>query len=96
MAAFILITNTALTILVGLGIYSFSQSILWAAIGAMLVTGSASANPIFALLAYPAIEYFFNHGNLTIYSTLTVGLSIIQLIFTIYMARKSDRSHGEF
>jgi hypothetical protein len=90
MAAFFLITNTLLSVLVGLGIYSFSQSILWAVIGAMLVTGSASANPIFAFLAYPAIEYFFNHGNLTIYSALTVGLTVIQLAFTIYIVRKSD------
>lgn len=90
MAAFFLLTNFALTIIVGLGVYSFSHSILWSVVGAFLVTGSAAANPIFALLAYPVIEYFFNHGNLIIYSGLTVALTIVQFGFTVYLASKSE------
>ena len=89
MMAFFLLTNTALTIIVGMGIYSFSNSILWSVIGALAVTGSGSANPIFALLAYPAIEYFFNNGNLTVYSGLSVGITVLQMVFTFILAKKS-------
>jgi len=87
--AFFLLTNTALTIIVGMGIHSFSNSLIWAVIGALAVTGSASANPIFALFAYPAIEYFFNNGNLTVYSALSVGITAIQMIYTFILAKKS-------
>jgi len=90
MMAFFLLSNTALTIIVGMGIYSFSNSLLWAVIGAFSVTGSATANPIFALLAYPAIEYFFNNGNLTIYSGLSIGITVLQMVFTFILAKKSD------
>ena len=87
MTFFFMLTNLALTIIVGLGIYSFSESIVWTIIGAFVITGSASANPIFALLAYPAIEYFFNDDGLTIYSAIVVGITIVQMSFAIYMAR---------
>ena len=91
MAAFTgfnLILNTALTVLAGLGIYSFSNSLVGAVVGALLITGSATANPIFALLAYPAVEYFFNDGHLTIYSALIVGLTLVQMAVVFFVASK--------
>jgi len=81
---FAILTNLALTILVGLGIHSFSGNILYAIVGALIITGSASANPIFALLGYPAVEFFFNDGNLTIYSAATVAITLAQLAFIIW------------
>jgi hypothetical protein len=89
MPLFFISTNTALTIIVALGIHSFSESWLLSIIGALVITGSASANPIFALLAYPAIEYFFNKAGLTIYSALTVGITLSQLAF-VYLAVKNS------
>jgi len=88
MGAFFLLTNLALTILVGLGIHSFSGSIVWAVVGAVLITGSASANPIFALLAYPAVEFFFNDGNFTLYSVVVVTITLCQLGFVIFKATR--------
>ena len=88
MPLFFILTNTALTIIVALGIHSFSQSLFWSIIGSLVITGSASANPIFALLAYPAIEYFFNKNGLTIYSGLTIGITLAQLGF-LYLAVKN-------
>jgi hypothetical protein len=90
MPLFFILTNTALTIIVALGIHAFSQSWLWSIIGALVITGSASANPIFALLAYPAIEYFFNKGGFTIYSGLTVGITLSQLAF-VYLVVKNSK-----
>jgi len=91
MGAFFILTNLALTIIVGAGIYSFSESWIWAIVGALVITGSASANPIFALLAYPAIEYFFNNGQLTMYSALSVGINVTQMAF-IYLIVKNENS----
>ncbi|WP_156792210.1 hypothetical protein [Desulfotalea psychrophila] len=39
MGAFFIITNLVLTATVGLGIYSFSASIIWAIAGALVITG---------------------------------------------------------
>ena len=75
-APFFLLTNTSLSIVTGMGIYSFSGSIFWAVAGALLITGSASANPIFALLGYPAVELIFNNGDLTIYAAASVGIDL--------------------
>lgn len=90
-ALFFLLTNAALTLVVGLGIYSFSQSLLWAIVGALAITGAASANPIFAFLAYPAVEYFFNGGNLTKYSAISLGLNGAQLALIVYMVVSESR-----
>lgn len=48
-------------------------------VGALLITGSASANPIFALLGYPGVELIFNNGDLTIYAAATVGITAVQM-----------------
>jgi len=93
MSVFFIISNIALTAIVGIGIYSFSGNIFWAVIGASIITGSASANPIFALIAYPAIEYFFNNGNLTIFSAFTVGITIIQMIVVMVQVKESRKFH---
>ncbi len=69
----------------GIGIYSLSQSILWAVIGGLV----GHKNSIIGLIAYIAIEYFFNNGNLTVYSALLAGITAIQILFAYYIARKS-------
>ena len=84
---FFIISNTILTLLVGMGIHSFSDSFIWALVGALAITGSASANPIFALLAYPAVEFFFNDAGLTIYSALVVGLTVVQIVVVFIISR---------
>ena len=75
-----ILSNLFLTFIVGYGIYDFSSSLLWAIVGAIVITGSASANPIFALLAFPAVEYFFNPAGMTIYSAIVVGITMLQMI----------------
>jgi hypothetical protein len=92
MPLFFILTNTALSIIVALGIHSFSQSWLWSIIGSLVITGSASANPIFALLAYPAVEFFFNKGGLTIYSILTVGITLAQMVFLYLVVKNSNEA----
>ena len=92
MAFFIILSNIALTIVVGFGIHAFSHSILWAVVGAFAITGAASANPIFAFLAYPAIEYFFNDGQLTKYAAMSVGINAMQMLLVVYVAVKSPKS----
>lgn len=89
MGLFFLLTNIAITIIVGVGIHSFSRSIVWAVIGAILLTGSARASPIFSLISYPIIEYLFNHGNLTVYSGLIIGINAIQMIVIFNKAREA-------
>lgn len=84
MTIFFILTNLALTIIVGMGIYSFNESITWAIIWPLVITGSASANPIFALLAYPTVEYFFNDSGLTIYSAIVIGITVVQMGFIFY------------
>ena len=69
---FMVISNIALTIFSGMGIYAFSQSYIWAVIGAFILTGtSLGASPITALIAYPLVEWYF-HGSLTTYSAIIV------------------------
>ena len=92
MAPFLIISNIALTIVVGLGIHAFSHSLLWAVVGAFAITGAASANPIFAFLAYPAIEYFFNDGQLTKYAAMSVGINAVQMLLVVYVAVRSSKS----
>ena len=90
-ALFFLSTNLALTLIVGVGIFSFTQNIFWAILGSLIITGAASATPLFAFVAYPAIEYFFNDGTLTIYSALSVGINAIQLLVAMYISSKKSR-----
>ena len=71
---------------VALGIYSFSHSILWALVGIFF----SRMNSIIALIAYIGIEYYFNNGNLTVYSALLVGIVVIQIIFARYIAGNSS------
>ena len=87
---FNILANTALTVLAALGIYSFSDSFLWAGVGALAITGSATANPIFSLLAYPAVEFFFNDAGLTIYSALIVALTVVQMGVVFLVASKNS------
>lgn len=89
MGIFFIVSNTILTLLAAFGIYSFSHSVLWAILGALVITGSASANPLFALLAYPAVEYFFNNGHLTIFSAMIVGITLIQMIIIFIVSARS-------
>ncbi len=88
MTIFFILTNLALAIIVGMGIYAFDESIMWAIIWPLVITGSASANPIFALLAYPTVEYCFNDSGLTIYSAIVIGITIVQMGFVFYRAAK--------
>ena len=62
------------------GIYAFSHSWLVAFVGGMLLSGGLAANPLIALVGYPAVEYFIGHG-LTGYSAWIVGFAIVQ--FTV-------------
>ena len=88
LAPFFLLTNTALTIIVGMGIYSFSGSIFWAVVGALIITGSVSANPLFALLGYPGVELIFNNGDLTIYAAASVGITAVQMGYVLIGFRR--------
>lgn len=85
LAMFSALLEGAFFTIVALGIYSFSHSIIWALVGVFV----SRINFIIALVAYIAIEYFFNHGNLTVYSALLVGVTVVQIIFAHYIARKS-------
>ena len=86
---FMFITNIALTIFTGIGIYAFSHSYVWAIIGALVLTGtSLGASPITALIAYPFVEWYFN-GSLTVYSAIIIGITLLQLIAAIMVAKFS-------
>ena len=85
---FFIASNTALTILTGMGIFAFTQSYLWAIIGAFVLTGSSmSANPIVSLVAYPLVEWFF-YGKLTMYAALIVGVTLLQIVACIFAAKE--------
>lgn len=90
MGTLILVSNLVVTIAAGLGIYSFSSSVFWAAVGAFLLGGSARATPWLALVSYPAVEYFFGNG-LTIYSAIVVGITLLQFGMALGVA-SSQRS----
>jgi len=94
MAFFMIITNLAMSLIVGAGIYAFSASLMWAILGSLLLTGAATANPLFALLAYPAVELVFNDGHLTKYSALVVLITVAQMaVVIIKVARERDARH---
>lgn len=88
MGIFLIISNIVLMIVVALGIYGFSNSFLWAGIGAFIISSASSQNPLYALFAYPVVEYFFNDGHLTIFSVITVGVTLLQFIAMFIMARR--------
>jgi len=82
------IINIVLFVTVGIGIYSLSAgNIIYTAIGTMILTGGASANPIFALIAYPAVEYFFN-SSLTIFSYIIIGVTLLQIVLVGFIASR--------
>jgi hypothetical protein len=88
--ALVFMANLAVSIAAGLGIYSFSGSWLWAVVGSVALTGTARANPLLALGAYPAVELFFGNG-LSIYSAVIVGITAIQMAFVFGMAASAER-----
>jgi len=85
MSIFFVASNILLSILVFMGILSFSDSIIWSLIGALLITGSASANPFYALFAYPVVELLFSDYGLSGYSMLIVLITLAQF-FVVYKA----------
>jgi hypothetical protein len=86
---FIIIANSIISIVAGIGIYQFSDSFFWAIIGSFILTGSASANPIIALFGYPAVEWFFGDG-LTIYSTIIICVNLLQMLWIFFHVSKSE------
>ena len=84
-------SNLLLTIVSAMTIHNFSNSWFWAVIGSLVITGSASANPIFALLGYPAVEYIFGNNGFTHYSGIMVGITLSQMAFGIYSVWRSSR-----
>lgn len=91
MGIFFMITNTILTLVIGMGIYSFSHSIFWAVSGAfVLMSGSVAGSPILALIAYPIVEWIFSKNGLSIYSAMSVGITLFQMAYLFNMARKND------
>jgi len=80
MPAFLIITNLLLPIISAVGIYTFSDSLLWALVGALAIYGSFFISPIFAFLAYPSVEMLFSDMGLTIYSAAYVGVNALQFI----------------
>lgn len=86
---FNILANIALSIIVGMGVFAFTNSYFWAIIGSAIITGGASANPLFAIAAYPLVELIFNQGHLTIYSLLSVGINVTQMIFIYILVKKN-------
>ncbi len=94
MVAFLILSNFALPFVVGVGIHSFSGSIFWAILGALFVTGSASTNIFFALVAYPLVEIIFSDSGLTVYSAIYLGITLSQLAIVILLASRSEGFEG--
>lgn len=89
---FMFLSNIALSIFTGVGIYGFSYSYFWAIIGTLILTGSSlQLHPIIALISYPLVEWFFN-GSLTIYSGIIVFITFLQILSCLYIAVKSVKS----
>lgn len=91
MGLFFLLTNTILTIVIGMGIHAFSGSVMWGIIGALvLMSGSIAGSPILALVAYPLVELIFSDQGLSGYSAITVGITLLQMIVVFRMVKNSN------
>ena len=88
LASIPMVINIAIGILIGLGIYSFSNSILWAIVGMFLIAGSQ--NIIISIVAYPAIEYYFT-GGLTVFSYAVLGANALLLLWAFIMAKLTSK-----
>ncbi len=88
MKALFILINLAIAIISALAVYSFTHSIFWAAVGFFVLGGGASANPIIAFLALPAIEYFFGNG-ITWHSYTVIGLNAALLLLIPIFARNN-------
>lgn len=76
---FLLGANMAI---IAIGIYSFSQSIVWAVVGGFLGDKLLPlSTPI-----YIALEYYFT-GGLTIFSALLVGITIAQFMYAHWLRK---------
>lgn len=84
----LIIVNIAIAVISGMAVYDFTQSYLWAVVGAFFLGGAASANPIFAFLALPAVQYFFGNG-LTWHTYTVWGLNLFVFAFVILASSKS-------
>lgn len=84
MGIFMMISHLLLTVVAGVGVFSFSGSYLMEVAAAVAVCESARRSPAAALLLYPLIEYLFNGGSLTAYSAITIAISLVQIAVVLY------------
>ena len=83
------VINMALAFLYAVGIYNIWHNYLYAGVG-VLVFSALSQNPILALIAYPAFEYFVV-GHLTVYGIMVIFFTVIQLIYILVLTVFSRR-----
>jgi len=81
-----IILNTTIGIVSIVGIYMFSESILWSIVGGFII-GSMSFT---AAIIYPIVEYYFTNA-ITGYSYTIIGISILLLLWVSILSLLSGR-----
>jgi len=66
-------------IIAGFGITGFTSNLIWAVAGGFVVAVVMWEGPIFGMLAYLGIEYYFR-GGLTEYSAAIVAIAILSTL----------------
>ena len=89
MSFILIIINIAIAVISGMAIFDFTHSYLWAILGAFFLGGAASANPIFAFAALPAVQYFFGDG-LTWHTYTVWGLNVFMIVLAIIIAPRNS------
>ncbi len=98
---FIILVNLAIAIITAMGVYDFTNSYLWAGASFFVLGGAASANPIFAFLALPAVQWIFGEG-LTWHTYAVWGLNTLILVIGLFsillpsLVPVMDREEREF
>ncbi len=85
MSFILIIINIAIAIISGMAVFDFTHSYLWAILGAFILGGAASSNPIFAFAALPSVQYFLGDG-LTWHTYAVWGLNVFMIILVIIIS----------